>query len=172
MTIYEDGVEQETVPIHTIKTKEAMHSIVKKKGFVIKLEKQQESTKVEARHKQQNNVLVSAGPRVFDERGRKNKERADRSNSGILLHGATEAGNDEERLRQREALNEESRVDGKKGGSESAPPPLSTPPYQTMISTYCLLGVAFISIVAYSKRRRRQSSRKKAICSSTDDLQK
>ncbi|GKY97975.1 hypothetical protein MPSEU_000755600 [Mayamaea pseudoterrestris] len=49
MTIYQDGVEQEQIVLHTLETRDQMHQMMKDKGFVLKQEHQQEQEEEEMR---------------------------------------------------------------------------------------------------------------------------
>ena len=82
MTVYVDGVEKERVPLHTIKNKQAMHSLMVEKGFVLKTNSAEETE-----HKQKDTGLKAppAGQNQMDERQKKREELEDRrKNDGLF----------------------------------------------------------------------------------------
>ena len=51
MTIYQDGVEQEQVPLHPIQSKPELHALFQKKGFVLKKKEDKKNAEPEAEPK-------------------------------------------------------------------------------------------------------------------------
>jgi Sep15/SelM redox domain len=155
MTIFDDGVEQEKVPLHTIKSKQTMHSLMKEKGFVLKSAEQLAT--ILAEHKQQNDALVTARQKQLEERQRRREELEKRRKDGSSFLFGKKPGQ-EKRLREREDSLGKAREEREKRGHSS---PLSqSPPYQTMSLVFGALGLSLIVVIGSSRRRKRKASRK------------
>jgi Sep15/SelM redox domain len=142
MTIFDDGVEQEKVPLHTIKSKQTMHSLMKEKGFVLKSAEQLAT--ILAEHKQQNDALVTARQKQLEERQRRREELEKRRKNGSSFEREDSLG--------------KAREEREKRGHSS---PLSqSPPYQTMSLVFGALGLSLIVVIGSSRRRKRKASRK------------
>jgi hypothetical protein len=140
MTIYVDNVEKEKIPLHTIKTKQAMHALMVEKGFVMK---------------------SNAEAAVADS---KDGRKSDSSSGGLLI--AKNKKMKTERLLDREDQLGKIREDREARGHRSSPLP-ATPPYQMTFLVCGALGTSWILAMVYARRLRAKRKRRSKASAAT-----
>lgn len=168
LTISKDGVKQEEIVLHTLKTKEDMHALFKEKGFVQKADGTKTNDVAAERKTEEKKVGTGfKNPAITTKRGgglgsegkrpdpRRKKLRA--KEGGLLMKnlppppppppGTTKAPLAERRKERKQRLEDERRYLGQ-----------SAPSGSKLMSMYAFVAIAVLLIASWTglKRRRRR----------------